>query len=120
VPIAELEKFVDEMNTMFKRRHSEVEIYTFGHIGDGNLHVNTLKPESMTKEEFLHFAHEADKELFALVKKHSGSISAEHGIGLLKKDALGYSRTPEELAVMKAVKKVMDPKGLLNPGKIFD
>jgi FAD/FMN-containing dehydrogenase len=120
VPIAELETFVREMNAMFHRRHSAVEVYTFGHIGDGNLHVNTMKPESMSKEEFLKLAHEADQELFALVKKHKGSISAEHGIGLLKKASLGFSRTPEELALMKAVKKALDPRGLLNPGKIFD
>lgn len=120
VPIAALEGFVAEMEAMFKRRHSDVAVYTFGHIGDGNLHVNTMKPSSMSKEEFLKFAQEADQELFALVGKYQGSISAEHGIGLLKKAALGFTKSAEELAFMRAMKKIFDPQGLLNPGKIFD
>ena len=62
----------------------------------------------------------ADRDLFALVQKHHGSISAEHGIGLLKKPYLGYSRSPDELALLRAVKQALDPLGILNPGKIFD
>lgn len=120
VPIAGLEGFVSEMDAMFRRRNSEVEVYTFGHIGDGNLHVNTMKPSSMSKEEFLKFAQGSDQELFALVKKYQGSISAEHGIGLLKKPSLGFTKSAEEMALMKAIKKALDPQGLLNPGKIFD
>ena len=62
----------------------------------------------------------ADRDLFALVQKHAGSISAEHGIGLLKKPYLGYSRAPAELALLKEIKRALDPLGILNPGKIFD
>ena len=120
VPVAHLEAFTAEMMEMFNRRHGEFEIYLFGHIGDGNLHVNTLKPADMPKERFLERCHEADEDLFNLVKKHKGSISAEHGIGLLKKDALRFSRTPEELALFRSIKKAFDPQGLLNPGKVFD
>jgi len=120
VPIAALESFVTEMDAMFRRRHTEVKVFTFGHIGDGNLHVNSLKPASMSREDFLIFAREVDQELFALVKKHQGSISAEHGIGLLKKPSLGFSKSVEEIALMKAIKKVLDPRCLLNPGKVLD
>ena len=91
----------------------------FGHIGDGNLHVSPLNPTPMKQEEFMDKCYEADQDLFSLVQKHGGSISAEHGIGILKKKALHFSRTPAEIAVMKEMKKIFDPLGLLNPGKIF-
>jgi FAD/FMN-containing dehydrogenase len=119
LPIASLEHFIDEMTTLFASRHSSFGLYVFGHIGDGNLHVNTMKPESLAKDAFISQCREADQALFSLVKKHHGSISAEHGIGLLKKEALAFSRSPEEIACMKAIKRAMDPMGLLNPGKIF-
>jgi len=120
LPISSLEAFVREMYEMFERRHSEFSIYLFGHIGDGNLHVNTLKPKDAELAPFLAKCHEADKDLFELVKKYQGSISAEHGIGLLKKEALKYSRTPQEMEIFRGMKKVFDPANLLNPGKIFD
>jgi FAD/FMN-containing dehydrogenase len=120
LPISALDLFVTDMYEMFERRHSEFAIYLFGHIGDGNLHVNTLKPKDMDLQVFLKKCHEADRELFELVKKYQGSISAEHGIGLLKKEALKYSRSPQEMAIFRSLKTALDPQGLLNPGKIFD
>ena len=120
LPISELEPFVAAMYELFKGKYPGIDVYVFGHIGDGNLHVNALKPESMSREEFLKHAKDADKDLFALVQKHHGSVSAEHGIGLLKKEALKFSRTPAELEIFRALKRVFDPKGLLNPGKILD
>jgi FAD/FMN-containing dehydrogenase len=94
-------------------------VVLFGHIGDGNLHVNFVKPGKMSKEEFFKYAHSADDSMFQLVKSFGGSISAEHGIGLTKKDFLHYSRSPQEIAVMKNIKSVLDPHGIMNPGKIF-
>jgi FAD/FMN-containing dehydrogenase len=120
LPIAELEAFVAAMDDLFKKKYPGIGVYMFGHIGDGNLHVNALIPEGMSRDEFMRHAKDADNDLFALVQKHHGSISAEHGIGLLKKEALKFSRTPMELELFKQLKKVFDPQGLLNPGKIFD
>lgn len=120
LPIANLEEFIAEMPSAFVKKNQELEVFLFGHIGDGNLHVNTAKPQAMDQAKFIELCHEVDEDLFALVKKHRGSISAEHGIGLLKKSALSYSRTPEELILLKQIKGVFDPQGLLNPGKIFD
>lgn len=120
VPVAALEGFVEEMHAMFRQRHQGLEVYLFGHIGDGNLHVNTMMPATMDRQAFLERCHRADEDLFAIVKRHCGSISAEHGIGLLKKDWLRFTRSPEELALLKAIKGVFDPLNLLNPGKIFD
>lgn len=118
LPLAELKVFIDEMYSMYTTKHASMEVYLFGHIGDGNLHVNTMKPDSMSNEEFLKSAKEVDQDLFSLVQKYKGSISAEHGIGLLKKEALAFSRTPEEITIFKKMKAVFDPQGLLNPGKI--
>jgi FAD/FMN-containing dehydrogenase len=120
LPIAALEAFTGELEVLFAREYEGWELCLFGHIGDGNLHVNVMKPEALEVAEFRARTAAADKDLFTLVKKHAGSISAEHGIGLLKKPYLGYSRSDEELAVLKSVKQALDPLGILNPGKIFD
>lgn len=120
LPVAQLEAFVADMYAMFQRRHADLEVYVFGHIGDGNLHVNTGQPAHLERAAFIERCHVADQDLFALVKKHQGSVSAEHGIGLLKKEALGFSRTPAELAYFRQLKQVFDPQNLMNPGKILD
>jgi len=120
LPIAELEGFVAELEGLFEREWPGFEICLFGHIGDGNLHVNVMKPDGMSKEEFLGHAHAADERMFELVRAHRGSISAEHGIGLLKKDFLHFTRSPEEIAIFRAMKRLLDPAGVLNPGKVFD
>jgi FAD/FMN-containing dehydrogenase len=120
LPLATLEGFCAELDAMFSREYPDWEICLFGHIGDGNLHVNVMKPEALDLAAFRARTQAADRDLFTLVQKYGGSISAEHGIGLLKKPYLGYSRTPAEIEVMRAVKRALDPEGILNPGKIFD
>lgn len=120
LPIAALEAFCAELDELFARTYPDWEICLFGHIGDGNLHINVMKPEAMEKAAFLARTHEADAAIFAVVQRHRGSISAEHGIGLLKKPWLGYSRSPAEIALLRAVKSALDPKGILNPGKVVD
>jgi len=120
LPVAGLEAFCAELDALFGRDYPDFELCIFGHIGDGNLHVNVMKPDHLDKDAFRARTAAADRDLFALVQAHHGSISAEHGIGLLKKAYLSYSRTPAELAVLRAVKAALDPQRLLNPGKIFD
>jgi FAD/FMN-containing dehydrogenase len=119
LPIKQLRDFCAELEVMFAEHYQDWELCVFGHIGDGNLHINVMKPEAMDKGTFLAQTKEADQRMFALVQKHNGSISAEHGIGLLKRDSLHYSRSPAEIAVLRAVKRALDPKGILNPGKIL-
>lgn len=120
LPIAKLDEFATEMQALLSRNYPHLKLFLFGHLGDGNFHVNFLKPPQMEKSEFLDICHAADTEMFETVRKFGGSVSAEHGIGLLKKAALSYSRTPAELAIFRQIKKALDPQNLLNPGKIFD
>ncbi|MFM2153123.1 MAG: hypothetical protein RL199_1558 [Pseudomonadota bacterium] len=120
LPISELEDFCGAFERVFAERYPAWEICLFGHIGDGNLHINVMKPDELDVPTFLERTKEADADLFALVKAHHGSISAEHGIGLLKKPYLGYSRAPAELALLRTLKQALDPQGLLNPGKVLD
>jgi FAD/FMN-containing dehydrogenase len=120
LPVAELEPFCAALDALLARDYPSFEVCLFGHIGDGNLHVNVMKPDDLETTAFLARTHAVDRDLFSLVRRHRGSISAEHGVGLLKKPYLEFSRSPEELAVLRAVKRALDPAGILNPGKIFD
>jgi len=120
LPIAQLESFCAQLESVFATRYPTWEVCVFGHIGDGNLHINVMKPDELEKQAFLARTSEADKELFTLVQAHAGSISAEHGIGLLKKPYLHYSRSPAEMALMRTLKAALDPEGILNPGKVID
>jgi FAD/FMN-containing dehydrogenase len=120
LPIAALEGFCAELDAVFEARYPGWEIALFGHIGDGNLHINVMKPEALSKEDFLARTHEADHAIFSLVKAYGGSISAEHGIGLLKKNYLGYTRAPMEIELLRRLKRTLDPNNVLNPGKVID
>ena len=119
LPVARLSAFCAELDAVFEQRYPGWELCLFGHIGDGNLHVNVMKPDAMGAAEFLARTAEADHAMFERVRAHGGSVSAEHGIGLLKKKFLSYSRSPEELATLAAIKGALDPRGILNPGKVL-
>lgn len=120
LPIAALKPFCAELAEFFGAHYVGWEICNFGHIGDGNLHINVMKPEAMPIPEFRAATKAVDRDLFALVRKHRGSVSAEHGIGLLKKEFLSFTRSAREIELFRATKKVFDPRGILNPGKIWD
>lgn len=120
VRISDVPSFLLEADRVLKQHYPDFEVVWFGHIGDGNLHINMLKPEKMSKDEFVAKCQKVDSVLFAIVQKFAGSISAEHGVGLTKKPFLHFTRPPEEMALMKQLKQVFDPDGIMNPGKIFD
>jgi len=119
VTIAKVPAFLKEIDTIVGEHYPDFEIVWFGHIGDGNLHLNILKPDAMDKDEFFGKCATVNKWVFETVQKYNGSISAEHGVGMTKRDYLEYSRSPAEIEYMKAVKAVFDPNGIMNPGKIF-
>ena len=109
-----------EIEALVANAYPNWQVLWFGHIGDGNLHLNILKPADLSKAEFVARCHQVTHQVSAIVQSMQGTISAEHGVGLLKRDYLRYVRSPEDIALMRAVKQVFDPNGLLNPGKIFE
>jgi FAD/FMN-containing dehydrogenase len=119
VTVSQVPAFLHDIDTIVGQHYPDFEIVWFGHIGDGNLHLNILKPDNLSKDEFFAKCATVNKWVFETVQKYNGSISAEHGVGMTKRDYLTYSRSEAEIAYMKAIKQVFDPNGIMNPGKIF-
>ena len=88
----------------------------FGHLGDGNIHYNVIQPTGADKADFLKRSDEVNA---AVVKKYGGSISAEHGIGVVKRELLPSVKDPVALDLMRSLKGMLDPKNILNPGKVL-
>jgi FAD/FMN-containing dehydrogenase len=119
VPVREVARFVTRWREAVAEALPELPALCFGHVGDGNLHLNLLRPLDMELDEFLRRCHGFDPKMYALVREFGGSVSAEHGIGLLKRDYLDHTRSAREIESMRAIKKIFDPQGILNPGKVF-
>ena len=119
VTVSQVPAFLHDIDAIVAKHYPDFEIVWFGHIGDGNLHLNILKPENLSKDEFFAKCATVNQWVFETVQKYNGSISAEHGVGMTKRDYLGYSRSEAEVGYMKAIKAVFDPNGIMNPGKIF-
>jgi FAD/FMN-containing dehydrogenase len=117
--VAAVPEFLAAVDERVTAAYPDLEVVWFGHIGDGNLHLNILKPDDVSQEAFYERCHRVSPEIFAAVQALGGSISAEHGVGLLKKDYLHFSRGEAERTLMKAVRQAFDPDGVLNPGKLL-
>ena len=115
LPIGDIGRFIDECRARLDQSFPGVESVWFGHAADSNIHIGIRVPGAAPQPE-----EEIDRIVYGCVGDFAGSVSAEHGIGLLKKAYLGHSRSPEELAAMHRLKRAFDPGGILNPGKIFD
>ncbi|WP_369975336.1 FAD-binding oxidoreductase [Xanthomonas bundabergensis] len=120
VRISAMPAFLAQTQALLGAAYPQFDVVWFGHIGDGNLHINVLKPDATADADFIAACEQVTKLLAQVLAEHGGSISAEHGIGLVKKPYLQSTRSAEEIALMRAVKRVFDPAGLLNPGKLFD
>ncbi|MCB1679694.1 MAG: FAD-binding oxidoreductase [Halioglobus sp.] len=118
--VSRVPDFLAEVEAVVNARYPEFEIIWFGHIGDGNVHLNVLKPDALPLAEFQQRCGEVSQWVFEIVQRYGGSISAEHGVGLLKKDYLHYSRSETEIAIMRQIRRAFDPLGIMNPGKVFD
>jgi len=118
--VSRVPELLAKIAEVVEQRYPDFEVVWYGHIGDGNLHLNILKPDSMPPEEFETKCKSVSNELFKTVDDCGGSVSAEHGVGLLKKEFLHHSRSAEEIALMKAIKRLFDPDLILNPGKVVD
>ena len=119
VRISAMPEFLTQVDRIVVDAYPDFEVCWYGHIGDGNLHLNILKPAALSIDDFFARCHHISPRLFEVVSAHDGSISAEHGVGLLKRDFLQYSRSPDEIAAMRALKAVFDPNGVMNPGKLL-
>ena len=119
VRISEVPGFLSDVDGIVNKHYPDLDVCWYGHIGDGNLHLNILKPESLTIDEFFERCHRINPELFSLIEQRGGSISAEHGVGLLKREFLPFSRSDAEIGLMRGLKEVFDPSGIMNPGKLF-
>ncbi|MCO6432460.1 MAG: FAD-binding oxidoreductase [Deltaproteobacteria bacterium] len=120
VPVSMTAQFIAELKTLLTKEYPEFKTVVFGHLGDGNMHINILKPDNIERQDFNEYCKKADVRVFELVSRFGGSISAEHGVGLLKKPFLGMSRSASEIEAMRGIKRIFDPAGIMNPGKIFD
>lgn len=119
VRISAVPPFVEKLDQVLATAYPQWTVVWFGHIGDGNLHINILRPTGMTKEAFVKECQKVDALVFEVTQKFNGSISAEHGVGLTKKPFLHFSRSPAEIALLKQIKLVFDPNNIINPGKIL-
>jgi FAD/FMN-containing dehydrogenase len=119
VPVAAVPAFISEANAAVAALIPGARPVPFGHLGDGNIHYNVSQPIGADKAEFLKRWGDVNEVVFAVVKKYGGSISAEHGIGLLKRDLLPSVKDPVALDLMRSLKAMLDPKGILNPGKVL-
>lgn len=120
VRVSKINDFIKDLDSLIQKNYPSWTVVWFGHVGDGNLHLNILRPEGMSKEDFVKECQKVDVQIFQCIQKYSGSISAEHGVGLTKKPFLNFTRSSEEIAILKGIKNVFDPNGLINPGKLID
>jgi len=119
VSVSRVPEFLQRMESLISETCPDFETVWYGHIGDGNLHLNLLKPAGMDLAEFEARSHRISEKTYSLTQEIGGSISAEHGIGLLKQPWLDHVRSSAEIEMMQGVKRVFDPAGILNPGKLL-
>ncbi|HMK79174.1 MAG TPA: FAD-binding oxidoreductase [Xanthobacteraceae bacterium] len=119
VPVANVPAFIKEADAAVVKLIPGARPLPFGHLGDGNIHYNIAQPVDADKAAFLARWHDVNKVVFDIVLKYGGSISAEHGIGVMKRDLLPTVKDPVAMEVMRALKRTLDPNGILNPGKVL-
>jgi FAD/FMN-containing dehydrogenase len=119
VPVAAVPAFLKDAQAAAVAVVAGARPFPFGHLGDGNIHYNVLQPVGADKDDYLKHWDEMNAAVFAVVRKYGGSISAEHGIGVLKRDILPSVKDPVALDLMRSLKRLLDPKGILNPGKVL-
>ena len=119
VPVAQVPAFMKEGFEAVRAAWSEARILAFGHLGDGNIHFNLVQPENEDKEHFLARTEAMNRIVHDVIDRFGGSISAEHGIGQLRRAELQHRKPPAELDLMRRIKRLIDPEDLMNPGKLM-
>jgi FAD/FMN-containing dehydrogenase len=119
VPISSIAQFVAETTAQIQATFAGVRMVTFGHLGDGNLHYNVSPAVGADPNEFLKHQDALNLLVHDAVARYKGSVSAEHGLGVLRRDEAARYKSPVELGLMRAVKQALDPQGIMNPGKVL-
>jgi FAD/FMN-containing dehydrogenase len=118
VPVSRVADFIETTDTLLQDAFPGARMVTFGHLGDGNLHYNVSPPVGVDHDQFLSHQDAINLIVHNSVHAHDGSISAEHGLGQLKREENRRYKSEVELAMMRAIKHALDPQGLMNPGKV--
>jgi len=119
VPVAAVPAFIEEANAAVVKLIPGSRPVPFGHLGDGNIHYNVSQPVGGNSADFLARWHDVNEVVFAIVLKMGGSISAEHGIGVLKRNELPEVKDKVAIELMRGIKAMLDPLGIMNPGKVL-
>jgi FAD/FMN-containing dehydrogenase len=119
VPVSKVPEFLGKADAAVSRLMPGARFVSFGHLGDGNIHYNVSQPVGMDKAKFLAMWNEMNEVVFEVVRGLDGSISAEHGIGRLKAHHMPEIKSPVEMQMMRELKRMFDPKGILNPGRVL-
>jgi FAD/FMN-containing dehydrogenase len=119
VPVSRVPRFIEEADAALAKRFPGIRIVAFGHVGDGNIHYNCGKAERQAAEAFFGEAPEVNHVVYDIVTSLGGSISAEHGLGALKREEIRRYKGALELELMARIKAALDPHGLMNPGKVL-
>ena len=120
VPVSRVAEFIARADASLRKAYPGIRIVSFGHIGDGNIHYNISMPDAAQNKIFIaQQEHAVNKLVYAVVRELDGSISAEHGLGQLKRDIIREYKDPLELEMMRTIKQALDPDGLMNPGKVI-
>ncbi|MCF6320956.1 MAG: FAD-binding oxidoreductase [Rhizobiaceae bacterium] len=120
VPLGRVPELIERGEPLVTAIVPGARMVAFGHLGDGNIHFNFSKPEGMEDGDYMVFREQVNAAVFELVLELGGSISAEHGIGLFKRDILEQVKSPVEMAMMRQIKQMFDPNGIMNPGKVLN
>ena len=119
VPVSAVPDFIDQALAAVERKLPGIRPVAFGHLGDGNVHLNLSQPEGADRSAYLAQWREMTALVDDIATRLGGSISAEHGIGRLKRDTLARHKSSVEIGLMQSVKQAIDPRGLMNPGKVL-
>ncbi len=119
VPVHRVPEFLERAGPAVRAVDPGARVFAFGHLGDGNIHYNVSQPDGGSQDWYLNMREPVNAVVNALVLEMDGSISAEHGIGKLKRDLLIATKQPVELEMMRAIKRALDPANIMNPGKVI-
>jgi D-lactate dehydrogenase (cytochrome) len=119
VPVSKQPDFVRRSTEAVERTVPGTRTVAYGHFGDGNIHFNLAAPEGMSASEFMSRAADLHRAVYDIASEYGGSFAAEHGVGIVKLDEMSRYRSEVELDLMRGMKKLLDPKGLFNPGKVL-